>query len=71
MLPTERFTYSPIVGRPRLRLPGDIMGAPHRLRYFSETLAHIQSRSGVLFWTGEQILDWYRAAQSGAAVEST
>jgi peptidoglycan/xylan/chitin deacetylase (PgdA/CDA1 family) len=48
-----------------------IMGAPHRLRYFSETLAHIQSRSGVLFWTGEQILDWYRAAQSGAAVEST
>jgi hypothetical protein len=42
-----------------------IMGAPHRLRYFSEALAHMHSRSGVLFWTGEQILDWYLAAQSG------
>jgi peptidoglycan/xylan/chitin deacetylase (PgdA/CDA1 family) len=44
-----------------------IMGAPHRLRYFSEALTHMQSRSGVLFWTGEQILDWYVAAQREAA----
>jgi len=44
-----------------------IMGAPHRLRYFSEALTHMQSRSGVLFWTGEQILEWYLAAQSGTA----
>jgi peptidoglycan/xylan/chitin deacetylase (PgdA/CDA1 family) len=36
-----------------------IMGVGHRLRYFREALAHIQSRSGVVFWTGEQILDWY------------
>jgi allantoinase len=36
-----------------------IMGVPHRLRYFREALEHIQSRSDVLFWTGEQILDWY------------
>jgi peptidoglycan/xylan/chitin deacetylase (PgdA/CDA1 family) len=36
-----------------------IMGVPHRLRYLREALEHIQSRSGVLFWTGEQILDWY------------
>jgi len=36
-----------------------IMGAPHRLRYFREALEHIQSRPGVVFWTGEQILDWY------------
>ena len=36
-----------------------IMGVPHRLRYFREALEHIQSRPGVLFWTGEQILDWY------------
>ena len=36
-----------------------IMGAPHRLRYFRETLEHIQSRPAVVFWTGEQILDWY------------
>ena len=36
-----------------------IMGVPHRLRYFREALEHIQSRPGVLFWTGAQILDWY------------
>jgi len=36
-----------------------IMGVGHRLRYFREALEHIQSRSGVAFWTGEQILDWY------------
>jgi hypothetical protein len=31
-----------------------IMGAPHQLRYFREALEHIQGRSGVVFWTGEQ-----------------
>ena len=39
-----------------------IMGAPHRLRYFQEALEHIQGRPGVVFWTGEQILDWYLGA---------
>ena len=34
-----------------------IMGAPHRLRYFRKRWS-ISSRSGVVFWTGEQILDW-------------
>jgi peptidoglycan/xylan/chitin deacetylase (PgdA/CDA1 family) len=43
-----------------------IMGAPHRLRYFREALEHIRSRQGVAFWTGEQILDWYLAAQHPA-----
>lgn len=38
-----------------------IMGAPHRLRYFREALEHIAAKQGVLFWTGEQIFDWYRA----------
>ena len=38
-----------------------IMGAPHRLRYFREALEHIRARPGVLFWTGEQITDWYLA----------
>ena len=37
-----------------------IMGAPHRMRYFREALEHIRARPGVLFWTGEQILDWYQ-----------
>ena len=44
-----------------------IMGAPHRLRYFREALEHIQSRSAVVFWTGEQILDWYLGAHTRAA----
>jgi allantoinase len=39
-----------------------IMGAPHRLRYFREALDHIAGKPGVLFQTGEEILDWYRAA---------
>lgn len=39
-----------------------IMGAPHRLRYFREALEHIKSYSDALFWTGEQILDWYKQA---------
>jgi hypothetical protein len=43
-----------------------IMGAPHRLRYFREALEHIQSRPGVVFWTGERILDWYLEARNSA-----
>jgi allantoinase len=39
-----------------------IMGAPHRLRYFREALDHIAAKPGVMFRTGEEILDWYRAA---------
>src|SRR5262249_50028738 len=38
-----------------------IMGAPHRLKYLRTPLAHIGAHPGVLFWTGEQILDWYQA----------
>jgi hypothetical protein len=41
-----------------------IMGAPNRLRYLREALDHIQSRSGVVFWTGEQIVDWYLGTQA-------
>ena len=40
-----------------------IMGAPHRLKYFRAALAHIRAYRDVLFWTGEEILDWYRAQQ--------
>jgi allantoinase len=36
-----------------------IMGAPHRLKYFRTALAHIRGHKDVVFWTGEQILDWY------------
>jgi peptidoglycan/xylan/chitin deacetylase (PgdA/CDA1 family) len=37
-----------------------IMGAPHRLKYFRKVLEKITAVEGVIFWTGEQILDWYR-----------
>ena len=38
-----------------------IMGAPHRLKYFRNALAHIRGHQDVACWTGEQILDWYLA----------
>jgi peptidoglycan/xylan/chitin deacetylase (PgdA/CDA1 family) len=37
-----------------------IMGAPHRLKYFRQVLEKLTATEGVIFWTGEQILDWYR-----------
>ena len=48
-----------------------IMGAPHRLKYFKQVLETIRHKEGVVFWTGEQILDWHaseraRLAKSGA-----
>src|SRR5919108_456849 len=36
-----------------------IMGAPHRLKYLRMVFERIRERSDVVFWTGEQILDWY------------
>ncbi|MGH8670287.1 MAG: polysaccharide deacetylase family protein, partial [Burkholderiales bacterium] len=36
-----------------------IMGAPHRLKYYRKALEHARRHRDVLFWTGEQILDWY------------
>ena len=40
-----------------------IMGAPHRLKYFRRIFEQIRRRGDVVFWTGEQILDWFRAQQ--------
>jgi len=37
-----------------------ITGVAHRIRYFEEVLSALKRKKGVLFWTGEQILDWYR-----------
>jgi hypothetical protein len=41
-----------------------IMGAPHRLKHLRSALGHIRRHTGVVFWTGEQILDWYLAQQT-------
>ncbi|MEE8442270.1 MAG: polysaccharide deacetylase, partial [Dehalococcoidia bacterium] len=37
-----------------------ISGVPHRVKYFEKIYEYMKERSGVLFWTGEQILDWFR-----------
>jgi peptidoglycan/xylan/chitin deacetylase (PgdA/CDA1 family) len=36
-----------------------ISGVPHRIKYFQRVLGRLKSFDGVVFWTGEQILDWY------------
>ncbi len=40
-----------------------ITGVPHRIAYYEEILERLAGRPGVVFWTGEQILDWYKAAK--------
>ena len=42
-----------------------ITGVPHRIGYFEKLYAYIRQRPGVLLWTGEQILDWYRTVAKG------
>jgi allantoinase len=37
-----------------------ITGVPHRIGYLDKLYEYILQRPGVLMWTGEQILDWYR-----------
>ena len=37
----------------------DIMGAPHRAKYFRKIFEKIRKKRDVLFWTGSQIADWY------------
>jgi peptidoglycan/xylan/chitin deacetylase (PgdA/CDA1 family) len=41
-----------------------IMGAPHRLKYFRKAVEHIHASGDAMFWTGGQILDWYKAERA-------
>jgi len=42
-----------------------ISGVPHRIKYVEQLYDYMQRRPDVLFWTGEQVLDWYKAACKG------
>jgi allantoinase len=48
-----------------------IMGVPHRLKWFRQVIERMSARKDVLFWTGEQILDWYRAEQERHAAPAS
>ncbi|HYM92346.1 MAG TPA: polysaccharide deacetylase family protein [bacterium] len=39
-----------------------ITGVPHRIKYFDMIYAYLRAKSGVLFWTGAEILDWFKRA---------
>ena len=40
-----------------------ITGVPHRIKYYEKIFETLAEKSGVLFWTGAQILDWYKGAR--------
>jgi allantoinase len=39
---------------------------PHRIKYFERVFQKLRKQKGVVFWTGEQVHDWYRRAQKAA-----
>ena len=43
-----------------------VTGVPHRIAYFERLIDYLLSREGVIFMTGGEILDWYRAATEEA-----
>jgi allantoinase len=43
-----------------------ISGVPQRIKYFEEVFAYLRKQKGVVFWTGEQILNWYLASRKPA-----
>jgi len=40
-----------------------ISGQPHRAKYLEAIYGHSRRFDGVLYWTGEDILEWYMSAQ--------
>jgi allantoinase len=32
---------------------------PHRIKYFQRVFEKLKKQKGVVFWTGEQIMNWY------------
>jgi len=40
-----------------------ISGTPYRIKYFEQVLAALRKKPGVVFWTGEQIMNWYAVSR--------
>jgi allantoinase len=40
-----------------------ISGTPFRIKYFEQVLSALKKKRGVVFWTGEEIMNWYRSAR--------
>jgi allantoinase len=38
-----------------------LTGVPHRIKYLEQLYDYILGHSGVVMWTGEEILDWYKS----------
>jgi allantoinase len=41
-----------------------ISGVPHRIKYLEAFLDYAKGHNGVAFWTGEEILAWYRTTKT-------
>lgn len=39
-----------------------VTGVPHRIKYFDQLFEYMKRYEGVLFMTGEEIIDWYKEA---------
>ena len=44
-----------------------LTGVPHRIRYLEALYDYILGHTGVVMWTGAEILDWYRSETDKAA----
>jgi allantoinase len=44
-----------------------ISGVPHRIKYFERVLQNLKKQDGVVFWTGEQILEWYEGSTAAGS----
>lgn len=39
-----------------------LSGVPHRIKYFRKIYEDLAKAPGVVFWTGDQVIDWYKSA---------
>ncbi len=44
-----------------------VSGVPHRISYLEQLYRYVLGKPGVVHWTGEQILDWFRSQVSPEA----